>query len=57
MKDGVDRGNYIKLRGLVEQMQGDEFSYQTPKGLSDDQIDGILRPVLDVAVKLGIVEL
>ncbi len=57
MKDGVDRGSYIKLRNMVEQLQGDFFSYQAPIALSDDQINKVILPVLDEAVKLGVFEL
>lgn len=56
MKDGVDRGTFIKLRNLVDQMGGD-FDYNSPRVPTDDQINKVVLPALDEAVKLGIFEI
>lgn len=47
MKAGLDREHYIKLGKLARQMFGDPMQYRKPQPLSDEQIDGILRPALD----------
>lgn len=57
MKDGIDRENYIKLGGLLDTLQGDIKSYRSPKALTEDQINRVLRPILDVALEAKIVEL
>lgn len=47
MKPGLDREHYIKLGKLAKQVYGDPMQYRKPQPLSNEQIDGILRPALD----------
>lgn len=52
-----DRDPYIKLGNLIDQMQGDIKTYKKPRQLTEEQINGVLRPILDVALKNDIISL
>jgi hypothetical protein len=54
MKDGLDRGDFIKLRNLAQTVTGQFWSYEDPTPLSEDQINKVLRPVLDNLKKAGL---
>lgn len=47
MKPGLDRGVYIRLGKLAVQMYGSPMQYRKSQPLSEEQINGILRPALD----------
>jgi hypothetical protein len=47
MKPGLDRGVYIRLGKLAVQLYGSPMQYRKPQPLSEEQINGILRPALD----------
>lgn len=47
IKQGLDRGDYINLRKMCDTLKGDFFSYREPEDLTEEQVRGILCPILD----------
>lgn len=54
VKKDLDRGSYITLGKLSKQLSGAVQEHRKPQPLSDEQINRVLRPILDELAEAGI---